>query len=289
MQMHWNDDAQAALNRAPFFVRGMIRRRVEEYVEEQKRDTVMLEDVEYLREKALPNDNSEELTDSKIEEIIKNTRTQPVSDSRFYEVKACGGAFGCPRLLFDVRSLADRVINIIEESGVPEAVAKRVNGPILRHHKLCVSISGCPNSCSQPQISDFGIQGRARPGAGNEICTNCGECISICREGAITLDGSSPSFNPSKCIDCGDCAAACPTHAINTESTGFSVLLGGKLGRHPQLAHTLFDFTDEAALIISLQVACDLFVNEMGSADRFANTVNRIGLVEIRHRIKLAT
>jgi dissimilatory sulfite reductase (desulfoviridin) alpha/beta subunit len=179
------------------------------------------------------------------------------------------------------------MIDVIEKSGVPETIQSRVKGPVLRHHKFCISISGCPNSCSQPQIADFGVQGRARPAVGPGDCNGCGECVRICKEGSVTIPDNQPAFDHSLCINCDDCAAICPTRAIIVEEYGQSVLVGGKLGRHPQLAQTLFEFTDEETLLASLQTSCEIFANEMREEERFANAVDRIGMGEIARRIKL--
>lgn len=296
--MNWNDDAVVAVGKAPFFVRGMIRRKAEEFVSKQGRDTITLADVEELRNKTMAGselhaeaqaDPQEEtfhggLTAKQIERIIENTRVQVLSDSRFYEVKVCGGAFGCPRTLFDVRGLADKVIAVVEEAGVPEGVEKRTKGPVLKHHKFCVSISGCPNSCSQPQIADFGVQGRAKPVLALGICHGCGECVRVCKEDAVAIPDNTPTFNRDRCIDCGDCAAVCPTQAIVIEQYGYGVLAGGKLGRHPQLAQTLFDFANEDTLLASLRVACEVFANEMLRDERFAHALDRIGVGEMRDR-----
>jgi dissimilatory sulfite reductase (desulfoviridin) alpha/beta subunit len=277
--MRWDDDAQAAVSKAPFFVRGTIRRRVEERVREHGRDLVTLEDVQTAKFTAM---RSHDITPDQVEKIIESTRVQVVSNSRFYEVKVCGGAFGCPRAIYDVKPLADKMTGAIEASNVPEAVLRRANGPILRHHKLCISISGCPNSCSQPQIADFGIQGRARPTVGSETCSGCGECVRVCSENAVSIPETRPNFDRSRCIDCGDCAAICPTEAIAVEKHGFSVLVGGKLGRHPQLARTLFELTDEKTAIKALQTACRIFAEDLQPGERFANAVDRIGLMALR-------
>lgn len=285
--MQWTDEAAAAVDRAPFFVRGMIRRRAEEHVCGQGRDTVTLGDVETLRAArgdSVGPDGAEYggMSAREIEEIVQTARTQVISESRFYEVRVCGGASGCPRSLFDTGRIARKAISIIEGSGVCEAVEKRARGPILRHHKLIVSISGCANSCSQPQIADFGVQGRARPVVGPGECSGCGACVGVCREGAIRIDSGAPFLDRSRCIDCGDCAAACPVRAISVEQQGFSVLMGGKLGRHARLADVLFDLTDEATLPAALEVCCGIFARDLIAGERFADTVERIGADEIR-------
>lgn len=297
--MNWNDDAVDAVAKAPLFVRAIIRRKIQNYVSKQGRSTVTIEDVEELHKQAVASgdievktepESGEEtyhggITAKQIEKIVENTKVQVLSNSRFYEVKVCGGAFGCPRTLCDVRALTEKTISVIEEIGIPEAVEKRTKGPVLKHHKFCVSISGCPNGCSQPQIADFGVQGRARPAIGDGSCDGCGECIRICKENAIAVTSNNPVFDRERCIDCGDCVAVCPIQAIVMQQYGFSVLVGGKLGRHPKLAQTLYLFADEETLLVSLRVACEIFISEIQTDERFADAIIRIGIEELLRRI----
>ena len=55
------------------------------------------------------------------------------------------------------------------------------------YHEFRISISHCPNACSQPQIVDVGLIGACRPEVTGEDCTLCGECLQICRETAISI------------------------------------------------------------------------------------------------------
>ncbi|MDD5006785.1 MAG: 4Fe-4S binding protein [Syntrophorhabdaceae bacterium] len=43
------------------------------------------------------------------------------------------------------------------------------------------------------------------------VCVECGECVKVCRQNAITEDYSVMEF---KCIGCGDCEKVCPSDAI---------------------------------------------------------------------------
>lgn len=291
--MHWTDEAQAALAKAPFFVRGMITRRVEEFVRGLGRDIVTLADMKQVRAKHLGEGSTQEgqmdlgeMSADQIEKIVRSSSPQAFADERTYEVRVCGLP-GCPRRLFDVNSVAEKMVRVIEESRVPEAVVRRVNGPVLRHHRLMVSISGCPNSCSQPQIADFGVQGRARPVIGSGDCTGCESCVNVCREDAVTVSFKEPVLDTDRCVDCGDCASVCPTQALIVGEHGFTALAGGKLGRNPQLAQTLFGFTDEKMLLTALRVICEIFVDEMEPKERVADAVNRIGVDEITRRCTL--
>ncbi|MDO8683633.1 MAG: 4Fe-4S dicluster domain-containing protein [Armatimonadota bacterium] len=288
--MKWEQDALDAISKAPVLLRPMIKRKVESRVSARGGSIVTLDDVNEARGAASPKaarkaaidqqPNTEDvgITPDEIEKVIASTpQSAVVSESRYYEVKVCGGAFGCPRALFDVSAFADKIIAHIEKSGVSEAVASRVKGPILRHHKFSVAIAGCPNSCSQPQIHDFGAQGRARVEINDNPCVECMGCVKVCNEGSMKVEDATPEIDRSKCINCGDCATVCPTESLFIEKRGYTILAGGKLGRHPQLARELAEFTDEPTLLASLDVIADVFKNEMQPGERMADAVTRIG------------
>ena len=61
------------------------------------------------------------------------------------------------------------------------------------HHEFRVSISDCPNACSRPQIADLGLIGARRPRVTDETCSQCGACVEVCREEAISLREGNPS------------------------------------------------------------------------------------------------
>ena len=48
------------------------------------------------------------------------------------------------------------------------------------------------------------------------MCNDCGECVPVCRFGAITKDDSSGrvTIDPDQCEGCGVCARVCPLAAI---------------------------------------------------------------------------
>lgn len=57
-------------------------------------------------------------------------------------------------------------------------------------------------------------QGRAVIECPQEI--PCNPCVSVCKTGAITMDGltARPEFHSEKCVGCRMCVAACPGQAI---------------------------------------------------------------------------
>ena len=124
-----------------------------------------------------------------------------------------------------------------------------------------------------------------KPIAGTGSCTQCGECVRVCREDSISIGSGEPVVDETRCIDCGDCARACPVEALVLGEVGYTVLAGGKLGRHPQLARTLFDFADERALLAAFETICDIFAGELRPGERLADAVTRLGVDEITRRV----
>ena len=293
LNMNWQQDALDAISKAPALLRPMIKRKVEFRVAENGGSVVTLDDVNEARRNSRPRSQSAGETGvsaAEIERVVASTpQSSVVSDSRFYEIKVCGGAFGCPRTLFDVRELARKMVMLVENSGVAEAVASRVKGPVLRHHKFNVAIADCPNSCSQPQINDFGVQGRARVKVTDNPCIECMECVRVCGEGSVSVENAVVAVDRTTCINCGDCAHVCPTETLVVEETGYTVLAGGKLGRHPQLARELLEFTDEAAVISALEVCLEIFRDEIRPGERMADAVTRVSVNELLRRIAKGT
>jgi dissimilatory sulfite reductase (desulfoviridin) alpha/beta subunit len=69
----------------------------------------------------------------------------------------------------------------------------------------------------------------------------CAACVEACREDAIFLDPQKdgPVVDSDRCLKCGKCVPVCPTGTLAEGQKGYRVQLGGKLGRHPQLAREL--------------------------------------------------
>jgi NAD-dependent dihydropyrimidine dehydrogenase PreA subunit len=52
----------------------------------------------------------------------------------------------------------------------------------------------------------------------NDRCTGCGVCISVCRQGAISLQNDVAVIDQALCGKCGDCAEVCPEGAVRTRA-----------------------------------------------------------------------
>ncbi len=302
--MEWDKDAQAAVERAPFFVRRLIRKKVEEYVASQGQSRVTLAAVQSCRQAFLGGapappavaieqppaaapargDDDFPLGEAELRAIERLTEEKAGVDTRLYAVQACGGAVGCPLTLAEVGPLTEALARRVAASGVPEFIQAAIRGPALSHHKFRVAVAGCPNNCSEPQIKDFAVVAQARPGRGPGDCIDCGRCVETCREGSVRLE-DGPIFDYDKCLSCGRCAAVCPSEAITTVARGYAVLVGGKLGRHAQLAWRLLETVDEATVLRALDACLELYKEEARGPERLGAILNRTGLDVLRAKI----
>ncbi len=304
--MEWDQDAKSAVERAPFFVRRLIRKKVEEYAAAQGQSRVTLAAVQSCRKAFLgggtaaavavsepsaaapAGDDDFPLSEAELRAIEHLTEQKAGVDTRFYAVQACGGAVGCPLTLADVGPLTDALARRVAESGVPEFIQAAIRGPVLTHHKFRLAVAGCPNNCSEPQIKDFAVVAQARPGRGAGDCIDCGRCVETCREGSVRLE-DGPVFAYDKCLSCGRCAAVCPSEAITTVERGFAVLVGGKLGRHAQLAWQLLDMVDEETVLRALDACLELYLEEARGPERLGAILNRTGLDVLKAKIARGT
>ncbi|MFP4393027.1 MAG: 4Fe-4S dicluster domain-containing protein [Desulfohalobiaceae bacterium] len=158
-----------------------------------------------------------------------------------YRIKLCWGLEKgeCPNLLQNDPDLKHDLESVLEASGWPECLLDNLQREIKPLDQFSISISGCPNGCSRPQIADLGLLQAQVPQVQHKLCTGCGECAAACREGAIDVQSGVAEIDPKWCLWCGVCVRFCPEGAIFPRQQGYRVQVGGKLGRHPRLADEL--------------------------------------------------
>ncbi len=192
-------------------------------------------------------------------------------------VDECRGALSnCPNLLIPTPEWKIAITDWVREQGVSERLRQRVKGDtILHHHKLRISISGCPNSCSRPQIADVGLVGFVRPAVTPEDCVTCSACEAACPDAAISVDGAPPVFDLTACQGCQRCCNACPVSCITLSHHGVRVLLGGKLGRHPRLAKIAGEDSEPSEVIERLDRIVDRYLASATPEERIADFLFR--------------
>ena len=256
--MRWNEEAEKAVARVPRFVRKRVRKRVEEEAARDGAGQVRLKHVRRCRERYL----------NRMEEVVKG-----------YQVETCFGPGGCPnRAVLD-----DEIAGLLEERIAKRDwkafLEDRIKAPLKMHHEFRVSVSDCPNACSRPQIADFGLIGAREPRIGEEPCNRCEACVEVCREAAVSLPegASGPVVDPAACLFCGQCIEVCPTGTLREVRHGYRIVLGGKLGRHPQLAAELPGLYDRARALEWLDRCLDFYQEHSQRGERLGEILNRLG------------
>jgi len=256
--MKWTGQAEEAVSRVPFFVRRRVRKRVEEEARRVGSEEVTLEHVRSCQQRFLANMDQE----------VKG-----------YQVETCFGPNGCPNRALVDDALAKDIEALVAGKGLRDFLKGRVQGPLKMHHEFRISVSDCPNACSRPQITDVGIIGAVRPEPSEEPCSQCGECIAICRENAISLpqDREGPVLDLDKCVSCGQCVSVCPAASLKAGARGYRILLGGKLGRHPQLASELEGVYARDQVLEIVEICLQHFLKHNTQGERFGEILNRTG------------
>jgi dissimilatory sulfite reductase (desulfoviridin) alpha/beta subunit len=265
-KLNWDTDAEQALKRAPFFVRPLARRKVEERVRQGGRERVTLADVREAeaRFKAVRGDKS----DAELAQLVPQPNRPGTA---MLVVEACRSELSnCPNVVLPTRPYVEAVEQWAEEQDISERLRRRVRGDrVLFHHKFRIAIAGCPNGCSRPQIADVGLIGFARPEVDTEACILCGACARACPDGAVTVHESPAVFDRDRCLGCRVCHDACPQECITLSEPQARVMLAGKLGRHPHLAETVAEISRPAELVELLDETVSDFLAKSRLGERF--------------------
>ncbi|MGD9236825.1 MAG: 4Fe-4S binding protein [Desulfobacterales bacterium] len=218
--MKWTAQAEDHIKKVPFFVRKRVRARVEKEAAAAGNPMVSLADVKATQARYLANMSSE----------VKG-----------YQIETCFGPSGCPNRAMISDQLVAQIESDVQKEDLLGFLRQNVKGDLKFHHELRITLADCPNACSQPQIKDIGIIGACAPWITAEPCSLCEACVEACREDAIALDSEKqgPLVDDDLCLQCGKCIGVCPTGSLAEGQKGYRVQLGGKLGRHPQLAKEL--------------------------------------------------
>jgi anaerobic sulfite reductase subunit C len=254
--MKWNDKAAEAVSRVPFFIRKRVKKKIEEEARLSGASEVTIGHVDACRQRFLNNMDDE----------VKG-----------YQVETCFGPSGCPNRAVRDDDFARELESLAARKNLRSFLKDRVPGPLKLHHEFTISISDCPNACSRPQIADIGLIAAAMPLVEPSACTACGACKVTCCEDAVRLSENAESVEiaPDKCLACGACVKACPSNALHVGSTGYRVMLGGKLGRRPQLAKELDRIFCKREALEIVDRCLQLYMSLNKAGERFGEVLNR--------------
>ncbi len=199
---------------------------------------------------------------------------------RSRNVVACPGSSVCRFGFTDTEKLAKKLDKKFFGKDVPK--------------KFKIGLSGCPNSCAKPQENDIGFVTIGEPECNLDICIGCTLCAKVCEKvcarggskSAITMDENKrPAYRRESCFFEGDCVRACPVDAWSIKRIGYTVFLGGKVGRFPMLGYKIAEFVSEEDIfkITEKAIACYNRIAEKGQ--RFGEAINKIGIEEVKKQI----
>jgi anaerobic sulfite reductase subunit C len=265
-RLAWDKDAEEAMKRAPFFVRSLARRKVEERVAAAGRDRVSLADVQEAeaRFKAVRGGRS----DQELAQVMpqKNKPGVPM-----VVLESCRAQLAqCTNTLLDTGPWRQVIKEWLRAADINERLRQRVpEDRVLFHHKLKIAMAGCPNGCSRPQIADLALVGSVRPVFDKDLCTGCGACAEVCPDDAIELQEVA-IHDPTRCLGCLNCSRACAEEAITLGPPFARLYLGGKLGRHPRLALPAGQAEKPAEAVEVFSQAVERYLKEAPPSMRFA-------------------
>lgn len=208
-------------------------------------------------------------------------RKKPVTG---YEVSVCSGSKGCPHVALSTADLAKELTFLLKQADIPEFLKLSTNGKIRPHHELRIALSDCPNACSRPQIADIGIIGAVVPGVGDAACTGCNACVRKCPDRAIRLTDTSdgnktPVIDMNLCQRCGKCVHVCPGRTLEPVQSGFRILLGGRLGRHPRLAMEMPGLHSHDQVVATVKTCLNYYKTHSRNGQRFSHLFSCIDQV----------
>lgn len=296
--MEWDKSASLLLEKVPPFVQKTVREKVETLARERGKTLITESEVMAAREAFMgrPQHTAAPVQHAAAKKPVDNEKLSILKkyakyfdkdgNPVLYQVKPCRGAeVNCPFLITDSGILEDKLRKRLEELHFTEKLINKIEGQILPHHTMKLAVSGCPNSCSMPQIKDFGVHAIEPVYADSgSACIECMKCVETCREDAITVKDGHVSIDKEKCVHCGLCARVCPVGSIKASEKKYRVMIGGKVGRHPRFALDLVSQADESAALKALDVCVDMILSNK-TEHRFRTLIEQQGIEEIKKRI----
>ncbi|WP_407308884.1 4Fe-4S dicluster domain-containing protein [Desulfosporosinus sp. SB140] len=185
-----------------------------------------------------------------------------------FQIEHCRS--NCPKSACDWQNLLVMLTQRLTELNLQQTLIKKFN-PVQYHHLPKVSLAGCPNGCSLPNIKDFGVSGYVVPLITDAPCLECDACIRACLEEAITRKSQGIVINIARCISCGDCLRVCPTGTLSAGERGWTVRYGGRVGRHPQFAKSAGHVVTDAEVVMWICETLQRYIDQGQPQERLTH------------------
>lgn len=186
-------------------------------------------------------------------------------------IAACCGAAECSCGIMPTEPLARRIHRELSSVELPAP--------------LGIAISGCPNACTLPLLTDIGLVGAAEPEPMDRLETDVPGEIFACPEGAITYEGDRAVWNRDLCVYCGQCTERFGSGSWPVARRGFMLYAGGRTGRHPKLGSLVAEFLSEDEAFHAVASAVRFHAQFAKPGERMSHLVERLGTDGLRNVI----
>ncbi|MDF7823024.1 hypothetical protein P4B35_03295 [Pontiellaceae bacterium B12227] len=154
-------------------------------------------------------------------------------------------------------------------------------------YKLKMGVTGCPNNCGKAREADIGVMGVRVPKWTAEGCIQCNICVDVCAPKAIHEADGLYIRNPDACIGCSACTVRCPKGCWNTVSYGYTVLIGGTLGKLPRLGTPLAEnLASEEEVLELIDRVVEYFKKHGMKRERLGHMLDRLGQEKVLKELR---
>lgn len=150
-------------------------------------------------------------------------------------------------------------------------------------HKFKMAVTGCPHNCAKATENDLGIMGGILPEWKAESCSHCDLCVNSCPTKAIYKEDVKYLLDESKCIYCSICTSNCPANSWVPAKKGFTIWIGGTMGKIPRLATKLKTLVETEMELFKLVDRIIEYYRKNGKKrERFGHMIDRLGVERVK-------
>jgi dissimilatory sulfite reductase (desulfoviridin) alpha/beta subunit len=88
-----------------------------------------------------------------------------------------------------------------------------------------------------------------------------------------------PVIDRNRCQRCGKCVHVCPSRTLEPAQSGFRILLGGRLGRHPRLALEMPGLYSRKQVLAIVETCLTYYKTHSRNGERFSHLFDGIDQV----------
>lgn len=202
------------------------------------------------------------------------------TDPKVWPVVSCKGTT-CQYGLIDTYSLSEKI---------HERFYKGYHDLTLPH-KFKIAVGGCPNNCVKPELNDIGIIGVSNVFIDNvnNPCKRCKNCAveNACPMGVAKLVNSEITIDLKLCNECGRCIKKCPFNTVVNIAgkNQYEIYIGGRWGKKTNKAESFAIAESEEQVLEIVEKLILFFRDEGNPGERFADTINRLGIEYIEDKL----